>query len=257
MGTTRLQDRLAVVTGAASGIGRATTLQLVSEGATLVATDVNADRLRETAELAAADGTAATVVTVVADLTAPEGVDAIVAAVQERGGADILVNNAGVMDWFLPAGEVDDETWNRVMDVNVTAPMRLMRALIPAMEAKGKGVIVNIGSIGGISGGAAGIAYTASKHALVGMTRNTAFFYGPKGIRTNVVCPGGVETNIAEGGAQPRVQWAYDRLQVGFARAQRMAQPEEIAAMVSWLVGDEAVNVNGAVIPTDGGWTAA
>ncbi len=254
MAGTRLQDRVAVVTGAASGIGRAIARQLTSEGATLVIADVHPTRLQETVGLLPEQ---AKPVSVVGDLRDPGTIDRIAAAANDHGGADILVNNAGVMDWFLPAGDVDDETWARVMDINVTAPMRLMRAVLPRMEEKGRGAIVNIASIGGLTGGAAGIAYTASKHAVVGMTRNTAFFYGPKGIRTNAVCPGGVETNIAEGGAQPRAPWAFERLQTGFARAQRMAQPDEIAALVTWLVSDEAVNVNGAVIPSDGGWTAS
>jgi NAD(P)-dependent dehydrogenase (short-subunit alcohol dehydrogenase family) len=135
--------------------------------------------------------------------------------------------------------------------------MRLMRAVLPAMLAQGRGAIVNISSVAGLSGGAAGIAYTASKHAVVGMTRNTAFFYGPQGVRTNAICPGGVETHISEGGAVPREPWAFERLQTGFSRAQRTAQPDEIASLALWLASDEAVNVNGAVIASDGGWTAA
>jgi len=254
MTSARLQGRVAVVTGAASGIGRAITVQLAGEGALVIAADVNGPRLQETAALAAEGGKT---VTVLGDLRDPTTLRRIVAAADEQGGADILVNNAGVMDWFLPAADVDDETWDRLMDINAKAPMRLMRAMIPTMEERGRGAIVNIASIGGLVGGAAGLAYTASKHALVGMTRNTAFFYGPKGIRTNAVCPGGVATNIAEGGAQPRVPWAFERLQAGFARGQRMAQPEEIASLVAWLVSDEAVNVNGAIIPSDGGWTAS
>jgi len=254
MSTSRLRGRVAVVTGAASGIGRAIAVQLADDGAIVVAADVNQAGLHETLGLMPE---VAKVATVLGDLREPAAVERIVATADEQGGADILVNNAGVMDWFLPAGEVDDETWDRVLDINAKAPMRLMRAVLPTMERKGRGAIVNISSIGGLLGGTAGIAYTASKHALVGMTRNTAFFYGPKGIRTNAVCPGGVATNIAEGGAQPRVPWAFERLQAGFARGQRMAQPEEIAALVAWLVSDDAVNVNGAIIPSDGGWSAA
>lgn len=254
MTSARLQGRVAVVTGAASGIGRAITVQLAGEGALVIAADVNGPRLQETAALAAEGGKT---VTVLGDLRDPATLQRIVAVADDQGGADILVNNAGVMDWFLPAADVDDETWDRLMDINAKAPMRLMRAVIPTMAEKGRGAIVNIASIGGLVGGTAGLAYTASKHALVGMTRNTAFFYGPKGIRTNAVCPGGVATNIAEGGAQPRVPWAFERLQAGFARGQRMAQPEEIASLVAWLVSDEAVNVNGAIIPSDGGWTSS
>lgn len=247
-----VQGKVAVVTGAASGIGRAVAVDLVARGAVVVATDVNVERLTEVVE-----GLGDNAVAVPGDLRDTATIERLVAAADNAGGCTVLVNNAGVMDHFLPAGEVDDETWEWVMSVNVTAPMRLTRALLPGMVERGTGSIVNVASIGGITGGAAGLAYTASKHALVGMTRNTAFFYGPQGVRCNVVCPGGVETNIAEGGATPRVPWAYERLQVGFGRAQRMAQPEEIASLITYLAGDDAVNVNGAVLPTDGGWTAA
>ena len=250
----RLDGRVAIVTGAASGIGRAVALRMAAEGAVVIAADRNAERLDE---LKGEETMPGQVIRVVGDLSTSEGVEVVAEAAGAHGGADILVNNAGVMDWFLPAGDVDDETWERVFAVNVTAPMRLMRAVLPAMLEQGRGAIVNIASVAGVSGGGAGIAYTASKHALVGMTRNTAFFYGPQGVRTNAVCPGGVDTNIAEGGAVPRVPWSYERLQVGFGRAQRQAQPDEIASLVLWLASDEAANVNGAVIASDGGWTAA
>ncbi|MDN5765047.1 MAG: SDR family oxidoreductase [Humibacillus sp.] len=248
----RMQGKVAIVTGAASGIGRATARQLVAEGATVIGADLNEERLGEvSAEL----GDAITVVA--GDLTDPADVDAVAAAAQDAGGADVLVNNAGIMDYFLPVTEVDDETWDRVLAVNATAPMRLIRAVLPQMLSKGGGSIVNVASIGGVTGGAAGIAYTASKHALVGMTKNTAYFYGPQGVRCNVVCPGGVETNIADGGAAPRSDWAWERMQAGFGRAQRMASAEEISSLIVWLSADESVNVNGAVMASDGGWTAS
>ena len=251
--SSRFDGRVAIVTGAASGIGRAIALRLAAEDAVVIAADVNAARLEELRS----ETVAGQIVRVAGDLTTEAGLSAVVTAAANHGGADVLVNNAGIMDWFLPVGDIDDETWARVLEVNVTAPLRLIRAVLPAMLAQGRGAIVNIASVAGFSGGAAGVAYTASKHALVGMTRNTAFFYGPQGVRTNAICPAGVETHISEGGAVPREPWAYERLQTGFSRAQRMAQPDEIASLVLFLASDEAVNVNGAVIPSDGGWTAA
>jgi NAD(P)-dependent dehydrogenase (short-subunit alcohol dehydrogenase family) len=251
--SSRFDGRVAIVTGAASGIGRAVALRLAAEDAVVIGADVNAARLEELRS----ETVAGQIVRVAGDLTTEEGLSAVVTAAANHGGADVLVNNAGIMDWFLPAGDVDDETWAHVFAVNVTAPMRLMRAVLPGMVEQGRGAIVNVASVAGVSGGAAGIAYTASKHALVGMTRNTAFFYGPQGVRTNAVCPGGVETNIAEGGAVPRAPWSWERLQTNFGRAQRTAQADEIASLVLFLAGDEAVNVNGAVIASDGGWTAA
>ncbi|MFV2027308.1 MULTISPECIES: SDR family oxidoreductase [unclassified Micromonospora] len=107
-----------------------------------------------------------------------------------------------------------------------------------------------------MTGSVAGSAYVASKHGLIGLTRSTAFLYGADGIRTNAVCPGGVETNIGRS-AQPKVEWAYERLSKSFAgHVTRTAAPDEVATLVAWLGSDEAVNVNGAVITSDGGWTS-
>lgn len=248
----RMQGKVAVVTGAASGIGRAVARQLVDEGAVVLGADLNEDKLQEiAAELEES------VLVVAGDLSDPTDLERVVAAAQQAGGADVLINNAGIVDRFLPVTEIDDETWDRVLAINTTAPMRLTRALIPQMVEKGGGSIVNIASIGGMTGGAGGAAYTASKHALIGLTRHTAFFYGPQGVRCNVICPAGVDTNIAEGGATPGSQWAWERMQTQFPRGQRMASSEEISSLVVWLAADESVNVNGAVVPSDGGWTAA
>lgn len=248
----RMQGKVAVVTGAASGIGRAVARQLIAEGAVVLGADVNADKLQELAtELGES------LLTVAGDLSESADLKRVVEAAQQAGGADVLVNNAGIVDHFVPVTEMDDETWDRVMAINTTAPMRLTRALIPQMVEKGAGAIVNVASIGGMTGGAGGVAYTASKHALIGLTRHTAFFYGPQGVRCNVICPAGVETNIAEGGATPGSEWAWERMQTQFPRGQRMASAEEISSLITWLAADESVNVNGAVIASDGGWTAA
>ena len=248
----RMQSKVAVVTGAASGIGRAVARQLIDEGAVVLGADVNAEKLQELAtELGES------LLTVTGDLSESADLKRVVEAAQQAGGADVLVNNAGIVDHFVPVTEMDDETWDKVMAINTTAPMRLTRALIPQMVEKGGGAIVNVASIGGMTGGAGGVAYTASKHALIGLTRHTAFFYGPQGVRCNVICPAGVETNIAEGGATPGSEWAWERMQTQFSRGQRTASAEEISSLITWLAADESVNVNGAVIASDGGWTAA
>lgn len=243
--------RTVIVTGAAFGIGRAVARRLADQGARVVGVDVNAGELRETARLLNEAGYEFT--EVVADVGDTEHVEHILAAAPEAYG---LVNNAGVMDFFLPVGDVDDETWRRVLGVNVDGPMRLTRAVIGGMRERARGSIVNIASIAGLGGGAAGVAYTVSKHALIGLTRSTAYFYGPDGVRCNVICPAGVRTGIGST-AVPKVEWAWERLQPSFGRGQRVAEPEEIASLVSWLLSDEAINVNGAVIASDGGWTAA
>lgn len=247
----RLQDKVVVVTGAAAGIGRAVAQGVVEQGGSVIAVDLHAERLASLEQILPG------IVTVVADLTDTTAIEAVAQAATAAGGADALVNNAGIMDGFVPLGEVADELWERVMAVNVTAPMRLTRALLPAMVEAGSGTIVNVASIGGLTGGAAGTAYTASKHALVGMTRSLAFLYGPQGVRSNAVCPGGVSTSIAESGGVPEVEWAWQRVEQGLGRAQRQAESPEIASLVLYLLGDDAINVNGSIIASDGGWTAA
>jgi NAD(P)-dependent dehydrogenase (short-subunit alcohol dehydrogenase family) len=191
---------------------------------------------------------------VTADVTVPADIDRIVTQLPDSR-VDVLANIAGIMDYFLPVSELDDATWDRVIGVNLTGVMRLCRAVLPAMRDAGHGAIVNVASIGGLTGSAAGTAYTASKHGVIGLTRSIAYLYAEDGIRCNAICPGGVETNIGRT-ATPSVQWAYQRLEKSFAKAVRMAQPDEIAALISWLSSDEASNVNGAVITADGGWMA-
>jgi NAD(P)-dependent dehydrogenase (short-subunit alcohol dehydrogenase family) len=250
----RHEGHVAIVTGAGSGIGQATALRLAREGAAVIGCDINQAGLDQTLEQITDENGQAEVLLV--DVTAQQDVDRLVESVLSRHGrVDLLANIAGIMDWFLPAHEVDDETWSRVMDVNVTALMRLSRRVLPAMMERHAGSIVNIASVGGLGGGAAGIAYTTSKHAVIGLTRSIAWTYQTEGIRCNAVCPGGVATNIGTT-AVPRSQWGYERLQKVHALGERMAASDEIATLVSWLACDEASNVNGAIITADGGWTA-
>jgi NAD(P)-dependent dehydrogenase (short-subunit alcohol dehydrogenase family) len=254
MDTTRHTGRIALVTGAAYGIGRQTCLRLAREGAVVVGMDHDPEGLRLAA--AAFDGAGVSVTLREADVTQTTDIDRIVddtLARHER--IDILANVAGIMDWFLPAHEVDDETWNRVIAVNVTGPMLLGRRILPGMMARRSGAIVNVSSAGGLRGGAAGVAYTVSKHAVIGYTRSVAWTYQTEGIRCNAVCPGAVETNIATTGV-PRSAWGIGRLAKIHAAGERMAKPDEIAALISWLASDEASDVNGAIVTADGGWTA-
>lgn len=254
MDNQRHQGRVAVVTGAGSGIGRAVAARLAAEGAAVVGCDVNQAGLEETLGAVREGGNDATVVTT--DVTSQDQVDRLVDdAVGRHGRVDVLANVAGIMDWFLPAHEVDDETWNRVMAVNVNGPMMLCRKVLPGMLERGAGAIVNVASVAGLRGGGAGIAYTTSKHALVGMTRSIAWTYRGDGIRCNAICPGGVQTNIGTT-AVPRSQFAFERLGKSLALAEKAADPDEIAALASWLASDEASNVNGAIVTADAGWTA-
>ncbi len=240
--------RHAVVTGAASGIGRAVALMLVRHGATVWAVDRDEDRL-ETLGDAVAGGTLHPVATDITDDGAAERI------VAQAGEVDLLANVAGVMDHFLASSETDDATWDRVMAVNLTAPQRLMRAVLPGMMARGRGAIVNVASEAGLKGGCAGAAYTASKHGLIGLTKNSAFLYAKRGIRVNAVAPGPVETGMTP---DFRSAIAAERLPAILAASiARVAQPAEIAAVIAWLLDDQAGAVNGAILAADGGWSAA
>ncbi|TDN46550.1 short-subunit dehydrogenase [Curtobacterium flaccumfaciens] len=245
----RFTGRTIIVTGAGSGIGRATATRIANEGGRVIATDVVAERLEALrGELAAHDGR---LETVVGDVAATETIDALIAAAGER--IDGLANVAGIMDAFLPPSEVDDATWDRVFSVNVTGPMRLTRAVLPVMIAAGRGAVVNVASEAALRASAAGAAYTASKHAIAGFTKSVAFFHGPQGIRANAVAPGAVATNIE---APMRSEYAAGRvgpiMQVAIPP---VAQPEQLAAAITWLLSDDSTNVNGAVLPSDGGWS--
>lgn len=147
-----------VITGAASGIGRSMTLDAIAAGGRVIAVDMHAERLSEVA------ATSSNIIPVLADLTDGAGIGAVATAVNAEGRIDALINNAGIMDGFTPVTEVSDELWDRVIAVNLNAPMKLMRALMPAMVAAGTGSVVNISSLAGLVGSAAGAAYTASKH---------------------------------------------------------------------------------------------
>lgn len=244
----RFNDRVAVVTGAASGIGRATALRLAEEGARVVAVDLAEDTLATLAE----ESTGFCLVAVATDITAPDAADRILEAA--GGRADLLVNNAGIMDGFVPIAEVIDEAWDRVFAVNVNAPMRLIRAVLPGMLETGRGSIVNVASEAALRGSASGAAYAASKHAIVGLTKNTAVVYGARGVRCNAVAPGPVRTGI-EGGMRSE-DAARVLGPIMQATVPAVAEPEDLASVITWVASDEARNVNGAVLASDGGWSA-
>lgn len=176
-------------------------------------------------------------------------------AVKNYGTVDIVVNNAGIMDNFQPIETVTDATWEKVMAVNVTGPMRIIRKVMPMFLAKKSGVIINVASIGGLQGSRAGVAYTASKHAVIGMTKNIGFQYANLGIRCNAIAPGGVNTNIGTTMSEPD-KFGMERAMAGIAANIRAAEPIEIAKVALFLASDDASFVNGEVVVADAGWTA-
>lgn len=250
----RVKDKVAVVTGAGSGMGLAIARLLVEQGAKVVAADWHGDAV---ATAAAAIGGSIVPMTVdVSDEVQCSGM--VDRAVAEFGRIDILLNNAGVMDLFASVADVDNQTWLRVLAVNLDGPMYAMRRAVPLMLGQGGGAIVNIASVAGLGGGSAGAAYTASKHGLIGLTRSTAFQYAKSGLRCNVVASGGVSTNIMQSVDQARLdQAALGRLGAYHAVNPGMLEPIDIANLVLFLASDEARYINGVVLPADMGWTSA
>jgi NAD(P)-dependent dehydrogenase (short-subunit alcohol dehydrogenase family) len=246
----RFAGRTVIVTGAGSGIGKATATRLAREGARVVATDIVEQRLNDLVlELKENEGHEISIV--VGDVADVATIDALVDAAGER--IDGLANVAGIMDAFLPPAEVDDATWERVMNVNLTGPMRLTRAVLPRMIEAGGGSIVNVASEASFRASASGAAYTTSKHAIAGYTKSVAFYYGPQGIRANAVAPGAVLTNIE---APFKSEFAASRVgPILQTVIPAPAQPEQLAAAILWLLSDDSANVNGAILPSDGGWS--
>lgn len=247
----RFDGKTVIVTGAGSGIGRATASRILREGGTVVAVDIAAARLDElAAEFAGAE--TGSVTTVVGDITTEEDVARIVAAT--KGTVHGLANVAGVMDDMTPLHEVSDAVWERVFAVNVDGMFRLTRAVLPLMLEAGYGSVVNVTSEAGLRGSAAGLAYTASKHAVVGITKSAAFMYTLSGVRFNAVAPGPVMTNIEGNFAS---ELGKERLGGYMQLIPPVAEASQLASSISYLLSDDGSNISGAILPSDGGWSAA
>lgn len=247
----RFKGKCVVVTGASSGMGRMIALDFAKEGATVIAVARRLERLEEIAK--EAEGFAGKILPYQGDISLEEVNNGMIDyAVKECGKLDVLVNNAGIMDEFTPIGELTDELFNKVMAVNLNGPIYAMRKAVQVMlEQETKGNIVNIASIGGVCGARAGVAYTASKHAIVGATKNTAYMYAGK-IRCNVVCPGGVETEVMN--SQTNIsQFGVGRIMAGLDTSIPAGKVEDISTAVLYIASDDAKFMTGAQIVIDGG----
>lgn len=252
----KLENRVSIITGAGSGMGKAIALLFAAEGSKVVATDINQMRLDELATEIKEKG--GEVTTLIANMAKEEDIENIIqTAVKNYGTLDILVNNAGIMDSFQPVADVENSMMEKVMKINFEGPFKAMRSAMKIFLAKNSGNIINICSIGGIRGGAAGAAYTSSKHALVGLTKNTGYIYAKTGIRCNAIAPGAVNTNISETIDNSKITaLVNDRIMSGMALIPKTGESEEIAKVALFLASDDSSFVNAHVLTVDGGWSA-
>jgi NAD(P)-dependent dehydrogenase (short-subunit alcohol dehydrogenase family) len=240
-----LSGRVGIVTGGASGIGFSIVETLTSEGAVVVVFD-----------LKPATAPASAAFTVEVDVADEPAVAAAFEAFDERfDRLDFLVNNAGIDIETVPTQEWQDGPLDRTLDVDIKGTYHCMRHAISRMLPRSAGSIVNLGSVAALVGTATRPAYAASKHAVVGLTRTASIQFGPNNIRTNVICPGGTRTDLLERVMTDNPQLREQILSSNPMR--RLAEPTEIADAVAWLVSPRSSFVNGAVIPVDGGYTAA
>ncbi len=253
----RLDGKVALVSGAAGAIGVATVGRLAEEGASIVAADLRGTAVGDA--VAAATRAGGKAVAIEADVTSSADWDRAVAeAVDRFGGLDLLVNNAGIEGEVAPITEYNDAIFRKVLEINVTGVFLGMRAAAPRLVDRG-GSIVNISSIAGLTGTPGTAAYTASKHAVIGLTRTSALELGPQGVRVNAVCPAPVEGRMMrslESGMAPDDPEALRRMIAANNPLGRYGEPADVAAIIAFLASDDAAYLNGAALPVDGGTTA-
>lgn len=249
----RFVNKVLVITGASSGVGRSASLMVAGEGGKVYAFARRKEKLEALAEEAKSSGCTGEIIPVPGDVSKQEDVDRLFEKVKsENGKLDVLIANAGIMDKFEPVTHCEEETFDRIFEVNVKGSFRLFKGAIPLM--KDGGSIVATTSIAGVRGGKAGVAYTMSKSAIHGLVRNTAAMYANDKIRCNAVVPGGIATEIMEK-LNDVDEKGMEVVMRGPKLDKMVASAEEIAENLLFLASDQASNINGQILVSDGGLT--
>ncbi len=251
----RFEGKVVVITGAAGGIGKSTAERFAQEGASVVAVDLPGAGLEDTVRLVESAGGSA--LAVPADVSKSADVERYVTAARERfGGIDAFFNNAGIEGWVGPTTSYPEEMFDKVIAVNLKGVFLGIKYVVPVMLERGGGAIVNTASVAGLSGTPSIFAYGASKHAVVGMTKSAALEFGPRGIRTNAICPSPIETRMMralERGINPDEPEQAHQQMASTNPMGRYGEPAEVAAFVAFLCSQEASYLNGGIFPIDGG----
>ncbi|GAA0368794.1 SDR family oxidoreductase [Alkalibacterium iburiense] len=247
----KLKDRVSIVTGGGSGLGRSMSVNLAKEGSKVVVADMNLESADETVEMIKENGGEASSVEV--DVTNQEQIDHVVQfTLDTYGSIDVLCNNAGIGGAAEKLLDVPTESWDKVLNVDLKSLFLMTKAVLPTMLKQEKGVIINTASASGLLASNAGIEYTSAKHGVIGFTKQVAFEYGHDGIRSVAVAPGVIETPLTEEAGMTGPGGIFHDLTMN-APAGRYGKPDEIGKVVAFLASDDASFINGTTVPVEGG----